>query len=245
MSQSAQPELRGETQQEAIQSVAGESSLRSSQRQIGSKKLISPQKSCSVCCKLPSCTEHSPSKRRMHKKKRRRKANREPDSSHSSPLKSAGSSPKKIGSAIRTSFIGQSSCSQKPKDGSPTKFASKSPTKTMLRSSQSSPVKSPSKLNNSPVRSPLKSSGHLLSRSPPEQGQRELSSRISPPSVDRFYVNGMNKRPVSLDDLKRSVSSYFGPEGRLACGEKYRVLGKRVAVDGKVQYLIEWDGTTP
>uniref|UniRef100_A0A8C4N952 PHD finger protein 1 n=1 Tax=Eptatretus burgeri TaxID=7764 RepID=A0A8C4N952_EPTBU len=50
--------------------------------------------------------------------------------------------------------------------------------------------------------------------------------------------------PSSLEQLKATMGSCRGPEGRLALGEEVQVLARRIGVDGRVQYLLQWEGTT-
>lgn len=44
-----------------------------------------------------------------------------------------------------------------------------------------------------------------------------------------------------LNDLKHSLNSYFGAETRISKGEKFKVIARRLTIDGDIQYLIEWD----
>ena len=72
----------------------------------------------------------------------------------------------------------------------------------------------------------------------------EIAKSLKHPKnvVDKTVIDGAGSLPVSESQLRSSVGCYFGAVSRLARGERFQVLARRIGTDNTVQYLIQWEG---
>lgn len=82
--------------------------------------------------------------------------------------------------------------------------------------------------------------GRRLRQRQDKGGEKDKTS--NPPTPKPSPVK--QEPDISIDDLKSSVNSYFGAANRIAAGERFSIKAKRIGVTGKVECLIEWEGTS-
>lgn len=74
-----------------------------------------------------------------------------------------------------------------------------------------------------------------------KRARLSVSGRFSHQNiVDPRVLEHLRSEAVGFEKTKSN--SYFGAATKLKKGEDYEVLGKRITPDGKVQYLVEWEG---
>ncbi|KAL5012351.1 hypothetical protein ScPMuIL_010902 [Solemya velum] len=77
----------------------------------------------------------------------------------------------------------------------------------------------------------------------PEQLKNGLRKRHSMQNVVKTAdIESVKSQEVNMDKLKFNVGAYFGAVDRLAKGEKFNVLARRITSEGTIQYLVEWKG---
>jgi hypothetical protein len=77
---------------------------------------------------------------------------------------------------------------------------------------------------------------------PLRQSKRKKTNTACYNVVDIQAIESFKSQPVSMSQIKNNMCQYFGAAESMKRGEKYNVLGKHVTSDGKIKYLIQWDG---